>query len=195
MRSRLLTIRRRIMPNPISLFRSQSRETELPPPVADFKGTLNDYGAYFLQTGNLDGAEKMLLAGLALNKNDFLLNYNLGAVYAKKKDHEQAFQFFKTAHVLNPDHQTAKSNYLIALYHVIMLETEKGDYEKAHQYLDEIKEHEYYAAFAIMQKARVFEKQGNKEAAKNLRDIAAGLNKNLSAEQIAADVSERKPEM
>ncbi len=59
------------------------------------------YGNYLLKTGKTDEAIEQLRTALDLQPDDATINYNLGLVYMRKKDYEQAKIYAKKAYELD----------------------------------------------------------------------------------------------
>jgi tetratricopeptide (TPR) repeat protein len=151
-------------------------------PIPDRLQRLNNIAVACIQRGKFLLAEKMLHCALALDKTHFLINYNLGCVYAYN-DIKKSYFHFKAAYERIPSHPIAKSNYLILLHKLIKREIEQKNYVEAHCYLDEMMgtADENYEDYARVEKSRVYHKQGNLIEAERWAAIATEINPHLKA--------------
>lgn len=85
----------------------------------------------YIQLNELIQAEILLNESLIVDPNNIFLLRNLGTIYAKREDYEEALKIFHAAETIEPENRHILYGIALALFH-------KKEYTKTSEYLDKI---------------------------------------------------------
>ncbi|MBO7517361.1 MAG: tetratricopeptide repeat protein [Spirochaetia bacterium] len=87
---------------------------------ADDADILTALGTVHLKAGREAEAEKMFRKALEFGESEVLYN-NMGSLFFRRKDYNQAKMFFRRALDINPDYHEARENIALANFYLAML--------------------------------------------------------------------------
>jgi tetratricopeptide (TPR) repeat protein len=143
----------------------------------------NNLGLCYTHLKQHDLAKAAYSNALAVDPTCFEATYNLGCLHYSLKDLEEALRYFKLAHEMNQEHAFAKKQYLATCHTLILQHIKNQAYDAAHERLSELVKHDEYYEYGMLEKSKLFMKQGKYQEARDLLIALIKFNPHYEAAQ------------